>query len=47
VADTLMRMGVPASRIRVEADTSPESAPRVASLPSGDAGLRRADIFLQ
>jgi outer membrane protein OmpA-like peptidoglycan-associated protein len=47
VADALTRLGVPASRIRVEAETSPEAAPEVASVPKGDAGLRRADIYLE
>ncbi|MGE5540538.1 MAG: OmpA family protein [Gemmatimonas sp.] len=47
VADALTRLGLPASQIRVEAETSPETAPEVASVPRGDAGLRRADIYLE
>jgi outer membrane protein OmpA-like peptidoglycan-associated protein len=47
VADALTRLGVPAARIQVEAETSPDTAPEVASVPKGDAGLRRADIYLE
>jgi outer membrane protein OmpA-like peptidoglycan-associated protein len=47
VASALIRLGVPAARVRVEADTSPDSVPDVANVPQGDAGLRRADIFLE
>jgi outer membrane protein OmpA-like peptidoglycan-associated protein len=47
VASALIRLGVPASQVRVDADTSPDSAIDVANVPSGDAGMRRADIFLE
>jgi len=47
VASALIRLGVPASQVRVDADTSPDSAVDVANVPSGDAGMRRADIFLE
>jgi outer membrane protein OmpA-like peptidoglycan-associated protein len=47
VADALTRLGVPAAKIQVEAETSPDAAPEVANLPQGDAGLRRADIYLE
>jgi outer membrane protein OmpA-like peptidoglycan-associated protein len=47
VASALIRLGMPPDRVHVEADTSPDSIPDVANVPAGDAGLRRADIFLE
>lgn len=47
VASALMRLGVPASQIKVEAATAADPAPQMANVPSGDAGMRRADIFLE
>jgi outer membrane protein OmpA-like peptidoglycan-associated protein len=47
VASALISLGMPASRIKVEADTTAVPAPAMANVPSGDAGMRRADIFLQ
>jgi outer membrane protein OmpA-like peptidoglycan-associated protein len=47
VANALIRLGLPASQIRVESDTTADPAPAMANVPSGDAGMRRADIFLE
>jgi outer membrane protein OmpA-like peptidoglycan-associated protein len=47
VATALIRLGLPAAQVKVEADTSPDSAANVANVPPGDAGLRRADVFLE
>jgi outer membrane protein OmpA-like peptidoglycan-associated protein len=47
VASALIRLGLPAARVRVEADTSPASVPDVGNVPQGDAGMRRADVFLE
>ncbi|HET9149737.1 MAG TPA: OmpA family protein [Alphaproteobacteria bacterium] len=47
VADALTKLGVAPERLHVEADTSPAATVPEADLPKGDAGLRRADIFLQ
>lgn len=47
VASALTRLGVPSSQIQVEAATAADAAPDIASVPSGAAGMRRADIFLE
>jgi outer membrane protein OmpA-like peptidoglycan-associated protein len=47
VASALTGLGVPSSQIQVDAATSADSLPDIASVPSGAAGMRRADIFLQ
>jgi flagellar motor protein MotB len=47
VATALIRLGLPAAQVKVEADTSPDSVADVANVPPGDAGLRRADVFLE
>lgn len=47
VASALTRLGVPSSQVRIEAATAADTVPDVANVPSGAAGMRRADIFLE